>query len=133
MFLIRGYQEDGAETFPAGTILDTTLPLWRMSEVLLHAEKLASLLRKDADTAVTVHFRAMFTGLRGRVLRSWANPLSDLLVEGHAPRRSDKRFTSFTCFAMPAFAISAIMLLAKVRMLSTLLQSTSAIRVSSSA
>lgn len=60
MFLIRGYQEDGAETFPAGTILDTTLPLWRMGEVLLHAEKLASLLRKDADTAVTVHFRAMF-------------------------------------------------------------------------
>ena len=29
-------------------------------------------------------FRAMFTGLLGRVLRSWANPLSDLLVEGHA-------------------------------------------------
>ncbi|MDW9973682.1 helix-turn-helix domain-containing protein [Sinorhizobium meliloti] len=89
MFLIRGYQEDGAETFPAGMILDTTLPLWRMGEVLLHAEKLASLLRKDADTAVTVHFRAMFTGLRGRVLRSWANPLSDLLVEGHAARSDE--------------------------------------------
>lgn len=89
MFLIRGYQEDGAETFPAGTILDTTLPLWRIGEVLLHAEKLASLLRKDADTAVTIHFRAMFTGLRGRVLRSWANPLSDLLVEGHAARSDE--------------------------------------------
>jgi len=86
MFLIRGYQEDGVETFPAGTILDTTLPLWRMGEVLLHAERLASLLRKDAGSHITVHFRAMFTGLTGRVLRSWANPLSDLLVEGHAAR-----------------------------------------------
>ncbi|MBK1623102.1 helix-turn-helix domain-containing protein [Afifella marina] len=89
MFLIRGYQEDGEETFPAGTILDTTLPLWRMGEVLLHAEKLASLLHRDADAAVTIHFRAMFTGLRGRVLRSWANPLSDLLLEGYAARSDE--------------------------------------------
>ena len=89
MFLIRGYQEDGAETFPAGMILDTTLPLWRMGEVLLHAAKLASLLRKDANTPVTIHFRTMFTGLRGRVLRSWANPLSDLLVEGHAAQSDE--------------------------------------------
>ncbi len=84
LFLIRGFQEDGAETFPAGTIFDTTLPLWRMGEVLLHAAKLASLLRKNADTAVTVYFRATFTGLRGRVLRPWASPLSDRFIEGHA-------------------------------------------------
>jgi transcriptional regulator with XRE-family HTH domain len=89
MFLIRGYQEDGAETFPAGTILDTTLPLWRMGEVLLHAERLASLLGSDPGSSVTVHFRAMFAGLGGRVLRSWANPLSDLLVEGYAARSDE--------------------------------------------
>lgn len=57
-----------------------------MGEVLLHAEKLASLLKKDADRDVTVHFRALFTGLSGRVLRSWANPLNDLIVQGHAAR-----------------------------------------------
>ncbi|RAZ71807.1 helix-turn-helix domain-containing protein [Mesorhizobium atlanticum] len=89
MFLMRGYQEDGEETFPAGTILDTTLPLWRMSEVLLHAKSLALLLRKDPDDSVVVHFRAMFTGLTGRVLRSWANPLNDLLIQGR-PARSDE-------------------------------------------
>jgi len=89
MLLIRGYQEDGAETFPAGSILDTTLPLWRMAEVLLHAERLASLLRADGDSAVSVHFRALYSGLGGRVLRSWANPLIDLLVEGHAARSDE--------------------------------------------
>jgi len=89
MFLIRGYQEDSAETFPAGTILDTTLPLWRMGEVLLHAEKLASLFRKNANATVNIHFHALYTGLSGRVLRSWANPLSDLLVEGHAARSDE--------------------------------------------
>ncbi|WP_431324308.1 helix-turn-helix domain-containing protein [Rhizobium sp. YTU87027] len=89
MFLVRGYQEDGSETFPAGSILDTTLPLWRMGEVLLHAERLASLLRREPDSSVTIHFRAMFTGLTGRVLRSWANPLSDMIIEGH-PARADE-------------------------------------------
>ena len=89
MMLMRGYQEDGADTFPAGAILDTTLPFWRMGEVLLHAERLASLLKKDADSRVIVHFRALFTGLSGRVLRPWANPLSDLIVQGHAARSDE--------------------------------------------
>lgn len=89
MFLIRGYQEDSNETFPAGSILDTTLPLWRMGEVLLHAERLASLLKRELDSVVTIHFRAMYTGLTGRVLRSWANPLSEMLIEGHAARSDE--------------------------------------------
>ncbi|MCM5555326.1 helix-turn-helix domain-containing protein [Pleomorphomonas sp. NRK KF1] len=89
MVLMRGYEEDGAGTFPAGAILDTTLPIWRMGEVLLHAERLASLLKKTADSAVTVHFRALYTGLSGRVLRSWANPLSDLVIQGHAARSDE--------------------------------------------
>ncbi|MCM5557491.1 helix-turn-helix transcriptional regulator [Pleomorphomonas sp. JP5] len=87
--LMRGYQEDGADTFPAGAIFDTTLPIWRMGEVLLHAERLASLLGKNEDSAVTVHFRALYTGLSGRALRSWANPLSDLVIQGHAARSDE--------------------------------------------
>lgn len=89
MVLMRGYEEDAAGTFPAGAILDTTLPIWRMGEVLLHAERLASLLRKNEDSAVTVHFRALYTGLSGRLLRSWANPLSDLVIQGHAARSDE--------------------------------------------
>jgi transcriptional regulator with XRE-family HTH domain len=85
LFLIRGYQEDGQETFPPGSILDTTLPIWRMGEALLHAERLASLLQKDVSP-VTVRFRALYSGLSGRVLRSWASPLSEMLVEGRAAR-----------------------------------------------
>lgn len=89
LFLIRGYQEDGQETFPAGTILDTTLPVWRMGEALLHAERLAALMTKGDPASITVRFRALYSGLSGRILRSWANPLSDLLIEGHAARSDE--------------------------------------------
>ena len=47
MFLIRGYQEDAQETFAPGTIFDTGLPIWRLGEALLHAARLATLLRQD--------------------------------------------------------------------------------------
>lgn len=89
LFLIRGYQEDGQETFPPGSIFDTTLPIWRMGEALLHAEKLAKLLRERDDKPIKVQFRVIYTGLNGRVLRSWANPLSDLWLEGHVARSDE--------------------------------------------
>ena len=89
LFLIRGYQEDGQETFPSGSIFDTTLPIWRIGETLIHAEQLASLLQKDSNSPITVRFRALYSGLSGRVLRSWANPLSDLMIEGHAARSDE--------------------------------------------
>jgi len=89
LFLIRGHQEDSQETFPAGSILDTTLPVWRMGETLLHAARLASLLRADDNTAITIRFRALYSGLTGRVLKSWANPLSDLVIEGHGARSDE--------------------------------------------
>ncbi|WP_366653749.1 hypothetical protein [Fodinicurvata sp. EGI_FJ10296] len=88
-FLIRGYQEDGEETFPPGTLFDTTLPIWRMAEVLLHAERLAGLVGKGGGDAATVQFRAHYSGLNGRVLRSWANPLSDLGIQGGAARSDE--------------------------------------------
>ncbi|MBZ6078464.1 helix-turn-helix transcriptional regulator [Microvirga puerhi] len=89
LFLMRGYQEDAQDTFPPGTIFDATLPVWRLGEGLLHAEKLASLLWKSDAKPITVRFRAVYTGLSGRVLRSWANPLSDLLLEGQAARSDE--------------------------------------------
>ncbi|MBX6382453.1 MAG: helix-turn-helix transcriptional regulator [Microbispora sp.] len=89
LFLIRGYQEDSQETFPPGTIMDTTLPIWRMGETLLHAEKFAALMQENDRTPLTIRFRALYSGLSGRVLRSWANPLADLLIEGHAARSDE--------------------------------------------
>lgn len=93
LFLMRGYAEDTVETFPAGAIFDTVLPIWHMGEVLLHAEQLASLLQKDPNTSLTVHFRALYSGLSGRVLRAWANPLSSIgattMIEGYAARSDE--------------------------------------------
>jgi transcriptional regulator with XRE-family HTH domain len=89
MFLIRGYQEDSQETFPPATIFDNGLPIWRLSEALLHAAGLAKLLKKDEGSTINVRFRALYTGLTGRILKAWANPLTDLFVEG-TPARSDE-------------------------------------------
>lgn len=75
LFAIRGYQEDMQETFAPGLILDTTLPIWRLGEGLLHAARLAKLMKRRASSEITVHFRALYTGLSGRLLRSWAKPL----------------------------------------------------------
>ena len=89
MFLMRGYQEDGQENFPPGTVFDNTLPIWRMGEVLLHAENLARLMAKGDPDSIIVHLRVLYTGLRGRQLKSWANPLSGTFLEGR-PARSDE-------------------------------------------
>jgi len=87
-FLIRGYQEDSQDTFAPRTIFDPTLPIWRMGECLLHAHRLASRIAPDASKT-KVRFRALYTGLAGRVLRSWANPLSDLVFEGSGARSDE--------------------------------------------
>jgi transcriptional regulator with XRE-family HTH domain len=87
-FLIRGYQEDSQDTFAPRTIFDTTLPTWRMGECLLHAQRLASRIALD-PSKTRVRFRALYTGLSGRVLRTWANPLSDLVFEGGGSRSDE--------------------------------------------
>lgn len=96
MVLIRGYQEDAQETFPPGTIFDTTLPIWRISEAFLHAARLAQFIARDPATT-TIRMRILYTGLQGRDLRAWASPLSvdyfgggrsrsdEAILEGSAP------------------------------------------------
>lgn len=88
-FLIRGYQEDGQETFPSRSIFDTTLPSWRLGEVLLHAERTATLMAQHSVADITVRLRVLYTGLQGRQLRNWANPLSGMTLVGR-PARSDE-------------------------------------------
>jgi transcriptional regulator with XRE-family HTH domain len=89
MFLMRGYQEDGQETFPPGRIFDTALPIWRMAEALLHAERMSSLLKTVPNSTITVRFRAVYTGLSGRSLQSWSNPLNTLRMEGQIARSDE--------------------------------------------
>jgi len=85
-FVMRGYQEDSQEAVSPGTIFDTTLPVWRLAEGLLHAARMAEALRAP-NAEVSVRFRALYTGLLGRTLRS---------LQGHTffldetPARSDE-------------------------------------------
>jgi len=100
MVLMRGYQEDAQETFPPGKLFDTTLPIWRLGEALLHAARLASLIELDREKA-TVHFRVLFTGLTGRDLKAWASPMSvDFFGGGRS--RTDEAMLEAT---VPAAAI----------------------------
>lgn len=70
-YLQRGYQEDSREELRPGTIFDVILPIWRATEVLLHARSIAT-LAETADASITAHVR--YTGLRDRKLIAWANP-----------------------------------------------------------
>lgn len=74
-FLLRGYQEDGEHAARAGikpgTVIDVTLPIWRVGEALLHAAYLGS--RLDASA---VSFSARYTGLSERRLTQWTDPMS---------------------------------------------------------
>jgi transcriptional regulator with XRE-family HTH domain len=73
-FLIRGYAEDSEETVRPGTILDTTVHIWRLAEALMHAARVGLAMKKQSSDDITVHFRALYSGLAGRLLRSLGSP-----------------------------------------------------------
>lgn len=76
MYLLRGYQEDSSpDRLKPGTILDLTLPVWRVGECLLHASRLATALISDS---AKILFQVTWEGLAGRTLASWANPKRSL-------------------------------------------------------
>lgn len=54
----------------------------------MHAQAFASHLGAD-PLKTKVRFRALYTGLSGRQLRAWANPLSDLMFEGSGARSDE--------------------------------------------
>ena len=71
-YLLRGHQEDsgdlqwaGQGNVTPGTVFDVTLPVWRVGETLLQAERLAENL---FEGPTTIRFAAKFTGLHGRSL-----------------------------------------------------------------
>jgi transcriptional regulator with XRE-family HTH domain len=70
-YLQRGFQEDGEELPKPGTIFDLTLPIWRAAEVLLHADRLTSVLNIRSGI---LNLGVRYTGLASRQLTSWAKP-----------------------------------------------------------
>jgi len=69
-FLIRGYEEDGLGTRPAGTLFDATLPIWRIGEIISYAGRLAAELHSEG----TLQFRVHWSGLKGRMLTFVSDP-----------------------------------------------------------
>jgi len=86
--LMRGYQEDSQDGVPPGTIFDSTLPIWRIGECLLHAARMAALVQKPDTPEITVKFRALYSGLTGRTVRSLRGG-ADFLEAGR-PAKSDE-------------------------------------------
>lgn len=73
-FLLRGYQEDGMDAqrpgrdaVPPAALFDITLPVWRVGETLLQAQRLAENL---FEGPTTIRFVATYNGLAGRALAS---------------------------------------------------------------
>lgn len=73
-FLLRGFQEDGIdaqrpgnESLPPATIFDVAIPVWRVGETLLQAQRLAENL---FDGPTTIRFVVTYDGLTGRTLAS---------------------------------------------------------------
>ena len=73
-FLLRGFQEDGIdaqrpsrEAILPATVFDLVLPIWRVGETLLQAQRLATNL---FETPSTIRFVATYQGISGRILTS---------------------------------------------------------------
>ena len=66
LFLLRGYDEDFSERVPPGTILDVTMPIWRVGEVMLYASRLARQYDNAGDPDILL--RCKYWSLRGRRL-----------------------------------------------------------------
>lgn len=65
MFLLRGYQEDSnPNSIEPETIFDLTLPVWRVGECLLNAERLATALT-DQSASVIISITAELCHFRG--------------------------------------------------------------------
>lgn len=67
IYTIRGYTEDGLPRHAEpGTVIDVTMPVWRVGEALLFSARLADTFQ-DVET---IMFECTFTGLDGRGLTS---------------------------------------------------------------
>ncbi|MFV3130465.1 hypothetical protein [Niveispirillum sp. KHB5.9] len=74
-FLERGFKEDDSDTPAPGRVFDIQLPIWRLTEALLHARNLAENLTKGQ---AEIHFSARYRGLAFRELISWGGTGSSM-------------------------------------------------------
>jgi len=90
--LIRGYDEDGRDSkLKPGTGIDLTLPVWRISECLRHAGRLAAAM--DADR---ISFMVRWEGLQGRTLENYANSRRRLVGRYECAQASVTSYVEFS-------------------------------------
>jgi hypothetical protein len=58
-FLLRGYDEDAVEGFTPGSIIDITLPIWRVGETLLYASRIARSYGENPRISARCHYRGL--------------------------------------------------------------------------
>jgi hypothetical protein len=66
LFLLRGFDEDSTADYAPGAAFDVTLPVWRVGEAMLYAERVARVFGDD----LSIITRCRYVGLRGRLLVS---------------------------------------------------------------
>lgn len=82
-FLLRGFDEDGAEGRGPGRVFDITLPVWRIGEAMLYISRFARAL----DEGAVVTARCRYLGLRDRTLTSWTG--KRLIFDGRRSRDNE--------------------------------------------
>ena len=83
-YLRRVMQDDLSDKVSAGTAMDIVLMIYRVAEVLAVGVSMARSLGWEPNSTVGFAFR--WTGLEGRQLRSWVNPLGWYGGEGSQSR-----------------------------------------------
>lgn len=58
-FLLRGYDEDAVNGVEPGSIIDITMPIWRVGEALLYASRLSQSFAENPRISVRCHFRGL--------------------------------------------------------------------------
>ena len=78
MYLQRGYEEDSNEdSLQPNEIFDIFIPVRLAAEVICYANRLANeMIHHDVKSSIELQVR--YTGLQGRVLANWSDPMNPL-------------------------------------------------------
>ena len=63
-YQLRGYDEDSTDRVKSGSVIDHTMPIWRVGDTLLFASRLAKSFGEDSEIIVS----CLYTGLKDRLL-----------------------------------------------------------------
>jgi schlafen family protein len=58
-FLLRGYEEDSIEGIEPGSVLDITLPIWRVGEALLYASRISRSYAENSRISIHCHYAGL--------------------------------------------------------------------------